>query len=291
MNDLKSLNRLTKGTLHSLQQLENITHDTLDEREIVAKQQRQLDALHKTLQQLVQQHDRLTYKLKHGPCQVLNELLCNEDGTIEVTTEAQHAAATSSVAFAKRLKALEFVQAYRLSGVTVTTVSDKRIRLRWDTFYSAEYYEPYYMELEFKGQLQVYRHTLPYFMPVADIAERWLNDDMRHFVDEIGDMLNAFVSRRQQVNKLKRDHKKCIHEDMTHNQSFNCVQLTLLPSNKRTSSVYIEIFYDDLKTALPTRVQLKDDDGKRTASEMRQIESSFQKHELSLALSSTLCRH
>ena len=59
------------------------------------------------------------------------------------------------------------------------------------------------MELEFKGQLQVYRHTLPYFMPVADIAERWLNDDMRHFVDEIGDMLNAFVSRRQQVNKLK----------------------------------------------------------------------------------------
>ena len=47
---------------------------------------------------------------------VLNELLSNEDGTIEVTTEAQHAAATSSVAFAKRLKALEFVQAYRLSG-------------------------------------------------------------------------------------------------------------------------------------------------------------------------------
>ncbi|XP_022103635.1 centromere protein O-like [Acanthaster planci] len=286
MDDSRALKRLAHGTLHSLQRLEDMTHDEADEKESVAKQQRQLLALQKSLQQLNQLKDRLTYKLNHGPSKILSDLLGDEDADIEVGSEAQHAAVTSSVAFAKRLKTLEFLQAYRLSGVTVTSVSDRRVRLRWETFYQGEYHEPYYMELEFKGHLQVYRHTLPHFLPLTSIAEAHLNEDLTCFVDEIGDLLNAYVSRQQQVAQLKVDHSPTIIDGIHHSQSLDYIQITLLPSERSARQLKVDLYYDDLHATRPTKVHVSDYDDVSDSALVEKLKSSLKQSELSKALSS-----
>ncbi|XP_038051460.1 centromere protein O-like [Patiria miniata] len=289
MDGGKGFKRLTHGTLHSLQKLEDMTHNAADEKESMAKQQHQLSTLQKSLQQLVQQQDRLTYKLQHGPSKVLSNLLRDEDADIEVTSEAQHAAITSSIAFAKRLKTLEFLQAYRLSGATVTSVSDRYVRLRWDTFYQGEYYEPYYMELEFKGQLQVYRHTLPHFLQLTNIVDEHLNEELTYFVDEIGDLLNAYVSRRQQVAQLKLDHSSSIAGDIRHSQSLDYVQITFLSSNGSCSPLTVDLYYGNLHATRPTKVLLADNDNDSINSDpslLKKLQSSLKHRELSKAISS-----
>lgn len=290
MEDSMRLKRLTQGTLHSLQKLEDMTHDALDEQESIAKQQRQLAILHKSLQQLTQQQDRLMYKLQHGPSKVLSELLKDEDAAIEVTSEAQHAAVISSIAYAKRLKTLEFIQAYRLSGVTVTRVNDRRIRLRWDTFHQGEYHEAYYMELELKGHMQVYRYTVPHFLPVTNIAEAYLNEDLTYFVDEIGDLLNAYVSRRQQLVQLKQSHFPSIVGDVRCSQSLDYIQLYVLYNN--SCKVHIHLYYDHLHATRPTRVCVFEMPGGgmgSDSSKLKQLELALKKFELPQAVSSTIC--
>ncbi len=61
------------------------------------------------------------------------------------------------------------------------------------------------MELETSrngGNLSILRHSLPYFVPIADISQD-LNKDINGFVYCVRDYLNAYVGRRQQAYALQ----------------------------------------------------------------------------------------
>jgi len=80
---------------------------------------------------------------------------------------------------------------------------------------------------ETQNLVRVYKHTLPHFIPLSQIEERFLNQDVKvrslfslryvdpfvlslliyvfqGFCDSLSDYLNAFVARRVQIQRLQR---------------------------------------------------------------------------------------
>ncbi|KAI9232786.1 MAG: Cenp-O kinetochore centromere component-domain-containing protein [Podila humilis] len=132
---------------------------------------------------------------------------------------------------------LDILMAYRLTGVTVFTEDEfddqsstldfdddqsgkepikKQIGIRIETFAQAKYYEPYYIMLRIKdaknkddddytAELEVTNHTIPHWIPLRDLVRRHLNRDMKMFTRKVSEYLQAFVVRRENINKLLRD--------------------------------------------------------------------------------------
>lgn len=85
----------------------------------------------------------------------------------------------------------EVIVAYRLAGTTVFALDDTRVGIRFDTFYGGEYFECYYAILELDQsdedtgregdaeRIRLFRHTMPYFINVTDLARAHLNSDIK----------------------------------------------------------------------------------------------------------------
>ncbi|KAF9318346.1 hypothetical protein BG003_011359 [Podila horticola] len=132
---------------------------------------------------------------------------------------------------------LDILMAYRLTGVTVFTEDEfddqssrldldddqndneptkKQIGIRIETFAQAKYHEPYYIMLRIKdaknkvdddhtAELEITKNTIPHWIPLRDLARRHLNRDMKIFTRKVSEYLQAFVARRENINKLLRD--------------------------------------------------------------------------------------
>jgi hypothetical protein len=140
--------------------------------------------------------------------------------------------------------AIEEHIAYRLAGHTILPIlSNATIGIRFETFWRGtfsqlkfsgsclflslflsfslsfflfsnqrtnvgQYFECYYASLALSSDEQsliIDKHTFPWFLPLQQLASKYLNDDMRRFVREVGEFLDAFVARRETVKELKGD--------------------------------------------------------------------------------------
>ncbi|KAF8932998.1 hypothetical protein BGZ47_011070 [Haplosporangium gracile] len=139
----------------------------------------------------------------------------------------------------KRLQ--DILMAYRLTGVTLFNgdefdhqdwsqydVDDileglKDAGIRLDTFALGKYYEPYYIMLRTtpigsknnpqdldedpqldtkKSTFEIAKHTIPHWIPLRELEKRYLNRDMSTFTGSVSDYLQAFVTRRENINQI-----------------------------------------------------------------------------------------
>ncbi|KAG0197866.1 hypothetical protein BGX33_000278 [Mortierella sp. NVP41] len=138
----------------------------------------------------------------------------------------------------KRLQ--DILMAYRLTGVTlfngdefnqqdwsqygVTDLLDgpKDAGIRFDTFALRKYYEPYYIMLRTtpKGRknrtaddedmqldprrstFEIAKHTIPHWIPLRELEKHYLNRDISTFTRSVSDYLQAFVTRRENIQQL-----------------------------------------------------------------------------------------
>ncbi|OAQ26579.1 hypothetical protein K457DRAFT_21960 [Linnemannia elongata AG-77] len=140
----------------------------------------------------------------------------------------------------KRLQ--DILMAYRLTGVTLFNgdefdhqdwsqydVDDilegpKDAGIRFDTFALGRYYEPYYImlrttpigtrnnpqnldddedpQLDIKKTFEIVKHTIPHWIPLRELEKRYLNRDMSTFTRSVSDYLQAFVTRRENINEI-----------------------------------------------------------------------------------------
>ncbi|KAF9422895.1 hypothetical protein BGZ94_008460 [Podila epigama] len=134
---------------------------------------------------------------------------------------------------------LDILMSYRLTGATVFTEDEfnsgdlnylddntsrsdrdtrKQIGIRLETFACGRYFEPYYIFLKLKiikdqegsaderaRQLEVTKYTIPHWIPIKDLARRYLNLDMNLFTRFTSEYLQAFVQRRENINKVVQD--------------------------------------------------------------------------------------
>lgn len=71
------------------------------------------------------------------------------------------------------------------------------------TAYEGTYLESYYLDVLTKPEVQVQRHSVPIFIPLEQIAKKYLQTDIRRFLSVLSDHLNAYAARRYQADQLQ----------------------------------------------------------------------------------------
>ena len=63
--------------------------------------------------------------------------------------------------------------------------------------------DSYYLDLLAKPEVQIHRHSVPVFIPLEQIAKKYLQTDIRRFLSVLSDHLNAYAGRRYQADQLQ----------------------------------------------------------------------------------------
>lgn len=146
--------------------------------------------------------------------------------------------------------------AYRVHGRTVICgLSRRRIGIRFETCFAGVVYESYYCALASKSssdKLSVVEHTVPFFLPLRETEKGCLAGSPKLFIDTLGAILQAYVSRRQQLNLLKDtrgDQVGEVYSSLPYTSLVLCLEV---PDAK----VKIMLGYDEMLSELPTRCEV-----------------------------------
>ncbi|XP_021377527.1 centromere protein O-like [Mizuhopecten yessoensis] len=143
---------------------------------------------------------------------------------------------------------------YRLTGVSVHSQEKNSFTLCFDNNFKSKFYESYYVELLKRDNetFELKHHSLPKFVPVADLAGHHLKDDPSEFASKVSDYLYAYVTRREEVARVQES----ILENKLQVTVTDAVDFVQLYLGKLTSKVSIKVTltYQDLLHVTPTRV-------------------------------------
>ncbi|ESW09111.1 hypothetical protein PHAVU_009G101000 [Phaseolus vulgaris] len=92
---------------------------------------------------------------------------------------------------------------YKIGNKVICCLEGARIGVQYETSYAGEPCDFYHCVLESKSFLEkmtVLEHTVPFFLPIREIENDLLSSNAMKFIDHVGDLLQAFVDRREQVD-------------------------------------------------------------------------------------------
>jgi len=118
-----------------------------------------------------------------------------------------------------------------------------------ETSTAGKFFEPYYVILKLEP-LSVHRHTIPYFVPVEELATKHMENSISDFLDEVSEYIQAFVMRRESLKEFREASPEV---DIVTSAPFDYVELKQL-----TLERYIQVVlaYDELKKHTPTRANV-----------------------------------
>ena len=105
------------------------------------------------------------------------------------------------------LKLAERVISFRLAGVSCFSVGGRPndLGLRFDATWGGHYFDEKYYVVLSGASLTVHRHSLPYFIPVEELARGFLPFDPGQFCRRVSRYVCAFAGRRVLAEQLARD--------------------------------------------------------------------------------------
>ncbi|RWR82623.1 centromere protein O isoform X3 [Cinnamomum micranthum f. kanehirae] len=159
--------------------------------------------------------------------------------------------------------------------LVICCLEGARIGIQYETSFAGESCGIYHCVLESKSFLEkmsVIEHTIPFFLPIRE-AENDLSSNAMKFIDYVGDILQAYVDRREQVRLIKELYGNQIVE-LYHSISYNWIEFALddfdwyisvqlslyfdvdCLDDLLASKVTISLRYVDLVSVLPTRIRV-----------------------------------
>lgn len=144
---------------------------------------------------------------------------------------------------------------YKVGNKVICCLEGARIGIQYETFFAGEPCELYHIVLESKSFLQkmtVLEHTVPFFIPIRDAENELLSSNAMKFIDRVGELLQAYVDRREQVRLIKELYGNQIGE-LYHSLPFNMVEFVL---DDYECKVTVTLRYEDLICVLPTRIRV-----------------------------------
>ncbi|XP_052187344.1 uncharacterized protein LOC127798078 isoform X3 [Diospyros lotus] len=130
-----------------------------------------------------------------------------------------------------------------------------RIGIQYETSFAGEPCEMYHCVLESKSFLEkmtVLEHTVPFFLPIREAENEFLSSNAMKFIDHVGELLQAYVDRREQVRLIKELYGNQIRE-LYHSLPYHMIEFLLHDSDCK---VIVSLRYADLVSVLPTRVSV-----------------------------------
>lgn len=144
---------------------------------------------------------------------------------------------------------------YRVGNKVICCLEGRRIGIQYETTFAGEPCELYHCVLESKSfleKLTVLEHTIPFFLPIRAAEDDLLASNTMRFIDYVGELLQAYVDRREQVRLIKELYGNQIGE-LYHSLPYHMVEYVLDESDCK---IIVTLRYGDLVSVLPDRVKV-----------------------------------
>ncbi|KFP57635.1 Centromere protein O, partial [Cariama cristata] len=233
------------GVLAHLEMLEARAHEAAVKQEETEQQEEKLARLKARVQELRLQRDELRAKVD---LQQKGQL--GQEGV--VSDPGQPSAQAVLEWKIKSVKAM--LQIFYLTGIS-GKLTKHGVCFCISTAYEGTYLDSYYLDLLTKPEVQIHRHSVPIFIPLEQIAKKYLQTDIRRFFSVLSDHLNAYAGRRYQADQLQEHFSDQIEGTLQRNSLCNLLVFNYNTSGKsKTFPFNARLLYGDLCCSLPTDV-------------------------------------
>ncbi|KAH7837729.1 hypothetical protein Vadar_017329 [Vaccinium darrowii] len=144
---------------------------------------------------------------------------------------------------------------YKVGTKVICCLEGARIGIQYETSFAGEPCEMYHCVLESKSFLEkmtVLEHTVPFFLPIREAENDLLSSNAMKFIDHVGDLLQAYVDRREQVRIIKEIYGNQIGE-LYHSLPHHMIEFVL---DDFDCKVTVSLRYAELISVLPTRISV-----------------------------------
>lgn len=144
---------------------------------------------------------------------------------------------------------------YKVGNKVICCLERARIGIQYETSFAGEPCELYHCVLESKSFLEkmtVNEHTVPFFLPIREAENDLLSSNAMKFIDHVGELLQAYVDRREQVRLIKELYGNQI-EELYHSLPYHMIEFALDDSDCK---ITVSLRYADLLSVLPTRIRV-----------------------------------
>ncbi|WOL06476.1 hypothetical protein Cni_G15210 [Canna indica] len=144
---------------------------------------------------------------------------------------------------------------YKMKNKVICCLEGARIGIQFETSFAGEPCDIYHCVLESKSFLEkmsVIEHTVPFFLPIREAENDLLSSNAIKFVDYVGEILQAYVDRREQVRLIKELYGNQIGE-LFHSHSYHLIEFVMEDFDCK---VTVSLRYSDLISILPSRIRV-----------------------------------
>lgn len=144
---------------------------------------------------------------------------------------------------------------YKIGNKVICCLDGPRFGIQYETCFAGEPCEIYHCILESKSFLEkmsVVEHTIPFFLPIREAENDLLSSDAKKFIDYVGEILQSYVDRREQVRLIKELYGNQIG-DLYHSLAYNLIEFVL---DDFDCKVTVSLRYADLISVLPSRIRV-----------------------------------
>ncbi|XP_054836884.1 centromere protein O [Eublepharis macularius] len=236
---------LRDGVLSHLENLEACSHQLALKQEEEEQQEENVARLKARIQELKHQRDKMKAKLN---------LIRGKDGTQSATQTPQ---ASNQAALELRVQNLKnLLKMFRLTGIS-GKLTREGVCLCIGTAFEGTYLDSYYLHLRIQHPIQIQRHTVPAFIHLKQIADEYLQTDVKRFFSVLSDHLNAYAGRKFQAEQLQEHFAALLAGPLQANSLYSLVEFSYrVEAGGKTFPFLARLTYEDPTCILPTEASV-----------------------------------
>ncbi|XP_062934723.1 centromere protein O [Cynocephalus volans] len=237
------------GVLAHLERLEAQENRCHKQSKEPQKEQAVENALGTEIHKLRRLRDKLRAELKQRRARVKASTANAESNqTMEISEQ--------EVLERKQENVKAILQAYRFTGLSGKQTS-RGVCVCISTAFEGNLLDSYFVDLVIQKPLRIHHHSVPVFIPLEEIAAKYLQTNIQHFLFSLCEYLNAYSGRKYQADQLQSDFAAFLTGPLQRNALCNLLSFTYKVDPKGQSFPFCaRLLYKDLTVTLPTDVTI-----------------------------------
>ncbi|XP_062981587.1 centromere protein O [Elgaria multicarinata webbii] len=149
------------------------------------------------------------------------------------------------------------LRVFRLTGFSAK-LTKRGACLCITTAFDGTYLDSYYLDLLIQQPVQIQQHSVPAFIPLEQIACKHLQMDIKRFLTELSDHLNAYARRKFQADQLQEHFAAFLEGRLLGNPLCNLLEFTYSVTREDRSFPFTaKLTYGDPVSDRPTDITVK----------------------------------
>ncbi|XP_044306220.1 centromere protein O isoform X2 [Varanus komodoensis] len=167
------------------------------------------------------------------------------------------------------------LQLFRLTGFS-GRLTQHRACLCITTAFQGTYLDSYHLDLLMQEPVQIQHHSVPAFIPLEQIAAKYLQTDLKRFLSELSDHLNAYAGRKFQAEQLKEHFAAFLKGPLRGNSLHNLLEFSYGVSEAAPFPFTVKLIYGDPVSTLPTEATVTcEEDAPGSSAEMAALHQAW----------------